>query len=128
MIASWNFASDVNDHRLAFPVLHQLLLANMSIQKLLCKIDAGIFHELSIGLQAAVERHRNPPRPRESIGVLDRDFVMNGIGRHRREALSKVEISAMEVASPVEPVLSVKAGHINNKGIAFPSPDRMTHE
>src|SRR5262245_60816489 len=89
-VAGRNLASDIDNHRLAFPPLHQLILADMSIKELLREFDAGVFEELNIGLQTAIQRHRDAPWPRKNFGILDRHLVANGVTSDGREALNQV--------------------------------------
>src|SRR5262249_25838810 len=78
---AWRYlARDVNRHRLAFPVLHQLLLAQMSVQEFFREVDAGIVEELDVGLQPSIDRHRDRPRPCEDVRILDRRFVSQRVG------------------------------------------------
>src|SRR5207247_2487649 len=92
-VAWWNLARDIDNHRLAFPSLDQLLLADMSIKELLGKLDAGVLEELNIGFQTAVERHGNAPWPRKSFRILNRHLVANGVRIDGREPFNKVERS-----------------------------------
>src|SRR5439155_10527501 len=126
-VAWWNLARDIDNHRLAFPPLHQLVLANMSIQELFRKFDARVLDELNMGFQPAIERHRDSPWPRKNFRILNRHLVANGVRTDGREALHKVERSAVKIPGPVEPVFAVEARHIHDQRIALPVADRMTH-
>src|SRR5207249_11995744 len=52
---------------------------------------------------------------------------MYGVTRNRREAFNQMQGVAVKVAGPVEPVLAVETGHVDDQCIAFPAADRMTH-
>src|SRR6266704_7110128 len=112
-VAWWNLARDIDNHRLPFPPLHQLFLANMSIKKLFGKLDAGVLDELNIGFQTAIKRHRDSPWPRKSFRIFNRHLVTNGVTMDRREAFDKVERSAVKIPGPVEPILAVEARYVN---------------
>src|SRR5207302_7438860 len=98
-----------------------------SIQKLFCKLYTGVLDELNVGLQPAVERHRNLPWARECFRIFDRHFVVDGVGTDRSVTLRQVQRSAVEVSSPVEPVLAVETRYVDDKRIVVPVADRMTH-
>src|SRR4029077_18666711 len=78
------FASDVNRHVLAFPVLHQLLLAKTPVHELLDEFIAAKVEKLHVRFHPTVERHGDPPRPRKNLRIFDGHFVPNDVSRHRR--------------------------------------------
>src|SRR5262249_47805532 len=123
LVAGWNLARDVDNHRLAFPPLHQLLFADISIKELLGKLDAGVLEELNIGFQTAVERHLDFPRPRKRFRILNRNLVANSVGIDGGKAFDKVERSAVKIPGSVEPILAVKARHVDDQRIALPVSD-----
>src|SRR5438034_5605657 len=127
LVRGWNLACDVHDHGLALPALDQLLLAEISPQELFDKLHAAVFEKLRVGFQATVERHRDFPWARKDFRILDRHLVMYGVTRNRREAFNQMQGVAVKVAGPVEPVLAVETGHVDDQCIAFPAADRMTH-
>src|SRR5438132_4580722 len=96
-VAWWNLARDINNHCLPFPPLHQLILANMSIEEFLSKFDAGVLDELNIRFQTAIQRHRDSPWPRKNFRILNRHLVTNGVSTDGCEALNKVEGSAVKI-------------------------------
>src|SRR6267378_7246056 len=86
-----HLTSDVDRHGLAFPMLHQLLLAKTSVHELLDEFVAAKIEKLNVRLHAAIEGHRNPPWPRKDLRIFDRHFVPNNVRRHRREAFDQVQ-------------------------------------
>src|SRR5439155_9466776 len=82
-IAGRNLALDVDGNRLAFPMLDQLRLAEISIQELFRKLDTLIIEQLNILLQTAIDGHRDFPGRREDLRIFDGHFVTEGIGRDR---------------------------------------------
>src|SRR6476660_10574548 len=91
LVSGRNLSSDVHAHRLAFPVLHQLLFPKVPVHELLCELDAVVVEHGRIRLEPAVERHRDGPRTAEDFRVLDRDVVADRIGADRRETLNEMQ-------------------------------------
>src|SRR4051812_47072328 len=83
-LARRNLAGDVDDDRLAFPALDQLLLPKMPVHELFRELHARIIDDCGVRLQAAIERHGDRPWTSEDLRVFDRDFVTDGIGADRR--------------------------------------------
>src|SRR5262245_51283583 len=80
LVAGWNLARDVDDHRFSLPPPNERLFADVPVQEFLRKLDAGILDELRVRLEAAIQRHRDLPGPREHLRILDGDLIPNGIG------------------------------------------------
>src|SRR5262245_3807432 len=118
---------DVNDDGVSFPALHQLLLAQISVQELFDEFDAAILHELRVRLQAAIQRHGDSPRAGKGLRILDRHLIVDGVWADRREALDQVQRVAMEIPGPVEPVLAVEVRHIDDQRVPFPVAHGMPH-
>src|SRR6266550_6167644 len=78
-VTGWHLASDVDRHGLPFPMLHQLLLAKTSVHELLDEFVAAKIEKLHVRLHAAIERHRDPPRPRKYLRIFDCHFVPNDV-------------------------------------------------
>ena len=101
----------------------QLLLAKMSIQELFDKLLAPVLDELRIRFQTTIEGHADLPWPRKHLRILDGGFVLDGVGRDRREPFDHVQLIAMEIARPVEPCLVVEIGQVDDQGVPLPVPD-----
>src|SRR5262252_3046110 len=116
-------AGDIDDHSIAFPMLDQWLLAEISVHELLGEFVAAEFEQLNVRLHATIERHGDAPRPREDFGVFDRRFVPDDVGRPQRESLDHVQRVAMKVAGAVEPAPVVEIGHVDNQRVTVPPSD-----
>src|SRR5687768_3406613 len=62
------------------------LPAEMTVHELFRKLDTLVFHELHVGIAAAVERHADGPRFREYFRVLDGGLVLQRVGVDGGEA------------------------------------------
>src|SRR5713226_10179086 len=98
-----HLTSNVDRHGLAFPVLNQLLLAKTSLHELFDEFVAAKVEKLHVRLHPAIERHRDPPRPRKDLRIFDRHFVSNDVRRNQREALHQMQRVAVEIPGAVEP-------------------------
>src|SRR4029077_15047288 len=78
-VARRDLAGDVDRHGLALPVLHQLLFPQVAVHELLDELVAAELEELHVRLDAPVERHGDPPRPREHVGIFDRHVVLDDV-------------------------------------------------
>src|SRR5262249_27489077 len=83
-VARRNFAGDIYAHRLAFPVLDELLFSKTPVHEFFRKLDARIIEHGRVRFQPSIERHRNRPGLGERLRIVDRHFVANRIGRDRR--------------------------------------------
>jgi hypothetical protein len=63
-----HLASDIDRHRIAFPVFDQGLLAKISVPELLDEFVAAKLEKLHVRFHAPIERHRDAPWPREDLG------------------------------------------------------------
>ena len=79
-VAGRHLSGDIDYHRIAFPALDQRLLAKISVHELLDEFVAAKLEKLHVRFHATIERHGDPPRPREDLGVFDRHFVPNDVG------------------------------------------------
>src|SRR5258705_10919567 len=70
-VRRWNLALHAHGHGLAIPCADQRLLAQVSVEQLLHHLDAAVVHQLRVGLEATVERHRDLPGPREHVRILE---------------------------------------------------------
>src|SRR5690349_19472732 len=66
---------------------------------------ASVFHLLVVRLGVPNEIERDLPGPCVDLLVVERGFVMDGVGIHRRVALHHVQRVAMEIGGHVEPRL-----------------------
>src|SRR3954470_8677894 len=105
----------------------QRLLAPLAVHQFLDEFDALEVEQLRVLLDAAVERHADLPRPRESLRILDRRFVGNDVRAGAREPLDDVQLIAVEIAGAIEPGLIVEALGIDDEALAFPLADRLSH-
>src|SRR3954447_19036157 len=87
----------------------QRLLAVGAVEQFLDELDALEVHQLRVLLEAAVQRHADPPRPRERLGIGHRRFVADDVGRGPRVALGDLELIAVEIAGAIEPGAVVEA-------------------
>src|ERR1043166_3419331 len=62
LVAFGNAARHVNDDRVAFPVLHQLVLAQVAEEGLLDQLLAAKIHKQRVVVELAVEHHLHRPR------------------------------------------------------------------
>ena len=99
-VAGGYLARDVDHDRVAFPVLHQLLLAQMAQEGFLHQFNALVFHQLRVGFELPVQHHAHLPRTGEHVRIFDRHVVAQRVGGDRRKALDDVQRVAVEVAGP----------------------------
>ena len=78
-----HFAGDFHPHGPSFPLLDELVLAQMPEKSFLRHFPALELHQSGIRLQMAVNRHADLPRPREHVLVFDGRFVAERVARDR---------------------------------------------
>src|SRR5438477_5695196 len=71
-----NLPRDVDVQREPFPVLDQLLPAQMAERQLLDELDAPEFEQLRMRLHPPIERHADLEGPRQDFRVLDHRLVL----------------------------------------------------
>src|SRR6185503_19917998 len=83
--------------------------------------------EDAIAVLVPVDWHRDLPRLREDLGILDRGLVLNRVRIRHRVSLDDMDRIAVEGASRVEPRLVVEILHIDNERVAFPAAARVAY-
>ena len=127
IVTGRNLACDIDCHRITFPVVDQRLLAKISVHELLDEFVAAKLEKLHVRFHATIDRHGDPPWPRVDLGVFDRHFVPDDVGRHQLEALDQVQRIAVKIAGAVEPAAIVEIGHVDDQSVAVPPSDRVAH-
>src|SRR5262245_44751638 len=97
LVAFRSPARHVEDDRVALPALHELVLAQVSQERFLDKLDAPEFHERDVVLELPVQNHIHLPWTREHARVGDGHFVLQGIGCNQREPFRDVERVTVEI-------------------------------
>src|SRR5689334_12372536 len=70
------------------------LLAQFAVHQLFDELDALELHQLRVRLDAAIQRHGDLPRPRESVRIFDRRLVPDVIGAAHRVTLGHFQLVA----------------------------------
>src|SRR2546425_10321467 len=70
--------------------------------------DTLVLQNLRRPLHAPVKRHAHLPPTREHLGILNRCFVQQMVGRHRRVTLDDVERVARGVSRAIGPRLGLE--------------------
>src|SRR5216684_2273807 len=91
LVAGWDLSGDVDVHRLAFPMLHQRLLAKIPEQELLRKFNAAVLEQLHVRIHPAIDRHRDAPWPCKHLRVFNGDFVTDDVRRLERKTLDEMQ-------------------------------------
>src|SRR5688572_388021 len=94
---------DVDSHRLALPLLHQLLPSEVAEYRFLDELRTSELHDLCVRFEPAVDRHADLPRTGEHFRIFDRGLVTERITADRRVPFDHVEGIAVKVPGPVEP-------------------------
>ena len=74
-VAWRHFPRDFHPHGPSFPLLDELVLAQMPEKRFFRHFLASEFHQLGIRLQTAVNRHADLPRPCKHVLIFDGRFV-----------------------------------------------------
>src|ERR1700722_14539888 len=96
-VSGRHLTGEIDGHRITFPVLDQRLLAKISVHELLDEFVAAELKELHVRFHPAIQRHGDAPRLGKDLGVLDRHFVPDDVGRPQREALDQVHRLAVKI-------------------------------
>ena len=81
-VAWRHFPGDFHPHGPSFPLLDELVLAQMPKKRFFRHFPALELHQLGVWLQTAVNRHADLPRPGEHVLVFDGRFVAERIARN----------------------------------------------
>src|SRR5437016_4386907 len=97
-----NGSSDIDDHRVAGPAFHELLLPKVAVKSFFHHFNTSEIHKLRIRFEPAVERHADLPGPREYLRVLDGRFVTDDVGSLWGVSLDHMQRIAVEIAGAIE--------------------------
>ena len=119
-------ARNVHDDRVASPSASRAAACARRYRNFFHELDARISSSCALRFEAAIERHRNRPRPRKHRRVLDRHLVARTASvRDRREALRPcLGPSRCRSSRAVQPVALAAASRSTASVVALPEAAR----